>query len=79
MNNSIWSIDGTLTGTTTQSGTGSNGNIRSTPHSPKSKTGALPLDVVQWYPQDTKWFQELLSKTNNSIQHHSFIHLHTAK
>ena len=52
LNNSIWPIDRTLTGTTTlgQSGLGSNGNEEVLHISQSSKTGASPSDGLISYP-----------------------------
>ena len=38
-----------------------------------SKTGASTSDAVQSHTQDTKLFQVLLSNTNSSSQHYSFV------
>ena len=57
VNGSIWSIDGTLAGSTNsgQSGPGSNGNEGVLYIPQNSRAGALPLNAVQCYIQDSPW------------------------
>ena len=46
--------------------------MKGTLHCPNSKTRALPSDEF-FHTQNTKWFQVLLSNTNNVIQHYSLV------
>ena len=66
---SYWSIDESITGSTTsdQSQPESNGNERVLHISWTS------ILEPGYQMQDIKWFQVLLSNTNNSIQHYSSI------
>ena len=50
-----------------------NGNKEVLHLPPNFKTGASPSDAVYHPTQYTEGFQVLLSNTNNSIQHHSFV------
>ena len=57
MNNSIWPIEETLTGTTTlnQNGHGSNGNEGEFHIWQSSRIGASPSGTVLYHTQDTRW------------------------
>ena len=59
LNRSIWPIDGTLTGTTTQSGPGSNDNEEDFCIPQSSSSGASPLDSC--HIQEAHWGMRVLA------------------